>query len=884
MSNENLRRDEAAARSALLETESYAVELDLSEAKDGTVTDYRSTTTVVFSCRTPGASTFLDFLGDVTGIELNGRTIDPATASDGARVFLHGLAAHNTVTVEGRAAFSTSGEGLHRFVDPADGETYLYTQYEPADARRVFANFEQPDLKATFAFSVIAPAEWTVASNGAEVQVVAVGGTATPTARWGFVPTRRISTYITTILAGPYHRETDAWTGNEGTAGEGLEIPLALYCRRSLAPSFDAPEIFDTTKRGLDFFHDLFDYPYPFGKYDQAFVPEYNLGAMENPGLVTFTENYVFQSAATEAQREARANTIMHEMAHMWFGNLVTMSWWDDLWLKESFADYMGALAVAEATRWSTSWVSFANRRKSWAYVQDQLPTTHPIVADITDLEAAKQNFDGITYAKGAAVLKQLVAFVGREAFTSASRSYFRKHEYGNTTLADLLDVLSTAAGRDLGPWSRLWLQTSGVPSLTAEVSVDGDSLAAVTIVQDATDPVTGRDESRPHRIRVGLYSFDAAGWLVRTGAEAVSIESARTRVPALTGLPQPDLLLVNDDDLTYAKLHFDDRSLATLLSSVHRVQDPLARATCLTALWSGTRDARLRVGSYLDAVMLAAPAETGVGVLQVLLENVRTAVEGFAPADHRAVLRERVSAFLWDGLLAAEPGSDLQLAWARALATAGRTTLGAADVVRAVLDGDEGIAGLPHDAELRWFFLQAVAAQQRVRPGELEAERTADPTASGRVGFTLASAAVPDAAVKKLTWEEAVHGDRLSNELLSAAIEGFMLGSHALLARYEEPYFEAIRRVWATRGIEMASRIVRGLFPGRQDLAGVPEQHPVVVRTDEWLAANADAPAALRRIVIEERDHLLRSLRAQAQGTQDSRASLPLTAAGQWE
>ncbi|WDF34774.1 aminopeptidase N [Arthrobacter agilis] len=865
MENENLSRDEAAVRSALLRTETYAVELDLSEARDARERTYRTTTTVVFTCREPGASTFLDFIGDVTAVELNGTALDTSAVREGARIRLEGLAGRNTVTVTGEALYSSSGEGLHRFVDPADGETYLYTQYEPADARRVFATFEQPDLKASFSFSVLAPSDWTVASNGIESVREQVSGTAS---RWTFAPTERISTYITTILAGPYHCETDSWTGAPGSAGEGLEVPLALFCRRSLAPSFDAPEIFDTTKRGLDFFHDLFDYPYPFGKYDQAFVPEYNLGAMENPGLVTFTESYVFQSAATDAQREARANTIMHEMAHMWFGDLVTMTWWDDLWLKESFADYMGALAVAEATRWSTSWVSFANRRKSWAYVQDQLPTTHPIVADIPDLEAAKQNFDGITYAKGASVLKQLVAFVGRDAFTAAARRYFRKHEYGNTTLADLLEVLTEATGQDLTAWSESWLRTSGVPALRAEVTVEDGVLRDVSLVQDATDPVTGLDQPRPHRVRVGLYTVDDAGWLVRTGAEAVTVDGRSTPVPALTGVRQPDLLLVNDDDLTYAKLSFDPHSLRTLLTSIHRLQDPLARATCLTALWSSTRDAALPVADFVAAAMLAAPAETGVGVLQVLLANLRTATESFAPAGQRPVLRRQMADFLWNGLQGAEAASDLQLAWARALAAAARTSPEAADHVRLLLDGSETVAGLRLDAELRWLILQGLAAQQRVLPGELEAERSADATASGRVRFTLASAAIPDPGIKRATWNEAVGGDRLSNELLSAAIEGFMLGSRDLLEEYEEPYFAMLRQVWATRGIEMASRIVRGLYPGQQDVDGEPDSHPVIGQTDRWLVANPEAPAALRRIIVEERDHLLRSLRAQAQGT----------------
>ncbi|THJ67345.1 aminopeptidase N [Arthrobacter echini] len=866
MENENLGRDEASVRSALLETESYSVELDLSGARDPDEDTYRSTTTIVFGCREPGADTFLDFIGEVVGIELNGVSVDPSDARDGARIRLSGLAAHNTVTVRGRARYSTSGEGLHRFVDPVDEKTYLYTQYEPADARRVFANFEQPDLKASFTFSVIAPSEWTVAANSAAEDIAEVEGA--PLSRWRFAPTPRISTYITTVLAGPYHLESDAWTGRSGTAGEGLEIPLTVYCRSSLAASLDAPEIFDTTKRGLDFFHDVFGYPYPFGKYEQAFVPEYNLGAMENPGLVTFTEDYVFESVATQAQREARATTIMHEMAHMWFGDLVTMSWWDDLWLKESFADYMGTLAVAEATRWSTAWVSFANRRKAWAYVQDQLPTTHPIVADIPNLEAAKQNFDGITYAKGASVLKQLVAFVGRDAFFFAARQYFARHAYGNTTLADLLEVLTDATGQDLAAWSRAWLQTSGVPSLRAEVTVDAGTFTSVTIVQDATDPVTGEQQPRPHRIRIGLYSFDDDGWLVRTSAEAVVVEGGTTPVPQLAGRTQPDLLLINDDDLTYARVWFDERSLSTLLTSVHRLRDPLARATCLGALWSATRDARLAVPSYLAAVVLAAPAETDVGVLQVLLANARAAIDGFAPEPSRAGLHDQLHACLWDGLRASEAGSGLQLVWARALALTSRSATASADAVRAVLDGDEPIPGLRLDAELRWLLLQGLAAQGRILPGELEAERAADTTASGRVEFTLASAAIPDAAIKKATWEEAVHGDRLSNDLLSAAIEGFMLGLRELLIPYEEPYFGMLRSIWATRGIEMASRIVRGLYPGRQDLSSSPEDHPVVVRTDEWLSRNADAPAALRRIVVEERDHLLRRLRAQAHGT----------------
>ena len=874
--NENLRRDEAARRSTLLSVDSYEVHLDLSAAPDPNATGFLSRSTVRFSCAEPGSETFMDFIaGTVHSVTLNGTGLDPADVVDGARITLPGLAADNTVTVTGTALYSRCGEGMHRFTDPADGETYLYTQYEPADARRVFANFEQPDLKAAFTFSVSAPAGWTVASNGAETArdsggdgigdgVGDSGGDGI--AVWHFAPTERISTYITTILAGPYFTAADHWTGTMSD-GSLLEVPLGLYCRASLAGSFDTDTIFDVTKRGLDYFHSRFDYPYPFGKYEQAFVPEYNLGAMENPGLVTFTEAYIFRSKATHDQYEARANTILHEMAHMWFGDLVTMFWWDDLWLKESFADYMGALAVAEATGSATSWVSFANRRKAWAYLQDQLPSTHPITADIVDLEAAKQNFDGITYAKGASVLKQLVAYAGSEAFFAAARAYFRTHAFGNTRLSDLLSELTDATGQDMTGWARQWLQTSGVPLLGAEVEVDDDgAYRSVLIRQDAVDPVTGESALRPHQLRLGLYSL-SDGALVRTGMVEVRVDGDVTAVPELVGTPQPDLLLVNDDDLTYAKISFDDRSLATLLASVGHLIEPLARAVCQAALWSTTRDAALSAADYAGAVQLAAPLETGVGALQVMLRNAHYAVEHYAPVGERAELREQLFGFVVDGLHAAEPASDLQLVWARAAAALGLHSSTHSGLFRGLLDGREGtVPGLAVDAELRWLLWQALAAQGQATAPELEAELDRDRTAAGKAGFTRASTSVPDPAIKEKAWREAVFGSRLSNELLSATIAGFAEGPGELLDPYVEPYFAEIGRVWDAMGIEMASRIVRGLFPGSQDLAtGVPAQeHPVVLAADAWLAANRSSPSALRRIVVEERDHLLRSLRAQ--------------------
>ena len=867
MSHENLQRDEAAARSALISTTSYDVSLDVRHAPDPDVDGYPTRSVINFTAR-PGSSTFLDFIGSaVHSVLLNGNRLRVEDVVDGARIRLDNLEAENQVTVTGTALYSRSGEGMHRFVDPADRRCYLYTQYEPADARRGFANFEQPDLKATYTFHVMAPADWHVASNGAELNRTLLSGDPAA-ACWDFAPTEPMSTYITTVLAGPYFKAEDRWqaTLDDGTS---LDVPLALYCRASMADSFDADELFRLTKKGLDFFNRLFDYPYPWGKYDQAFVPEYNLGAMENPGLVTFTESYVFTSRATDAQYQARANTLMHEMAHMWFGDLVTMQWWDDLWLKESFADYMGTLGVDRATDWDTAWVNFANKRKAWAYVQDQLPTTHPIVADIPDLEAAKQNFDGITYAKGASALKQLVAYVGFEAFIAGSRSYFRKHAYGNTSLADLLAALSTASGRDLAGWAKQWLQTSGISTLSLDFEAMDDDGAPgrVAIVQEATDPVTGREELRPHRLRVGSYDFDGGGALVRTGSFETDVSGARTELPQLAGLPRPALLLVNDDDLTYAKVRLDPASEATVRASLDRIADPMARALCWTALWNSARDGVGPASRYVDAVAAFGPAETGIGVLLNILENAGTAVERYTPARERAAVRAAFLAPAAAELDRAKPGSDQQLAWARTLATLSRHNRSMLPRLEGLLDGTGPVEGLAVDAELRWHLWHALAANGEATVAELDAELARDTTASGRAGYATAVAARPDPDVKAAAWNAAVHGNELSNQLLSATISGFITAPADLLEPYMEPYFECLRSVWDSRSIEIAGRIVRGLYPLAQDLAdgADPAEHPVMRRTDQWLESNADAPSALRRIIIEQRSHLLRALNAQA-------------------
>ncbi|WP_128376673.1 aminopeptidase N [Streptomyces cavernae] len=858
MPGENLSRDEAQERAALLSVDGYEVSLDVRSAVGDAGTGprtFRSVTTIRFRCAEPGASSFADLIApSVTAVSLNGRDLDPGEVFDGSRIVLEDLAADNELVVDAQCAYSRTGEGLHRFVDPEDGEVYLYTQYEPADSRRVFANFEQPDLKAPFTFSVIAPDHWKVLGNEA-VSRIEPWGAGEGNAVFCFAPTRPISTYITAILAGPYHYVEDHYSRTLPD-GSTLEIPLGALCRKGLAKHFDADDVFLVTKQGLDFFHDHFDYPYPFGKYDQAFVPEYNLGAMENPGLVTFREEFIFRGRVTQASYERRTNVILHEMAHMWFGDLVTMRWWDDLWLKESFADFMGTFSMVEATRFTSGWVTFANNRKAWAYRADQLPSTHPITADIRDLQDAKLNFDGITYAKGASVLKQLVAYVGRDAFLEGARRYFKRHAYGNTELGDLLSVLEETSGRDLAAWSRAWLQTAGVNSLTPQVLLDAEGrVDELAVLQEARE---SHPTLRPHRVAVGLYRRGEGGALERYARAETDVDGPRTLVRELAGQEAPELVLVNDDDLTYCKIRFDEESLATLHAHLGDLTDPLARALCWSALWNMTRDALLPARDFVDLVLRFAGRESDMGVLQMLHAWADSALTFYAAPEWREAGGRLLAEGALKELRLAEPGSQHQLTWARFFASVAST---AADLqlLRGLLDGTAEVDGLEVDQELRWAFLEPLATHGVADEAALAAELARDDTASGKRHQVRCLAARPSAAVKAQAWAQVVESDTLSNALVEATIAGFAQPSQRELgAPYVAKYFEAIERVWAERSIQIGIHVVRGLFPSLQDSPATLEA------TDAWLASHEAAPPALRRLVLESRDDLARALRAQ--------------------
>jgi aminopeptidase N len=838
----NLTRDEARERARILSVEEYLVDLDLTTGEK----TFASTTVVRFSCTEPGAATFADLVAPTAReITLNGRPIDPATAFDGTRITLEGLEAENELRVVADCAYMNTGEGMHRFVDPVDDGVYLYTQFEVADARRVYTTFEQPDLKARFTFTVTAPAEWQVVSNAPtpEPQPDRPG-----VARWEFPPTQRMSTYITALVAGPYHAVRDSHQVG------GVTIPLGVFCRRSLAEFLDADEILTVTRQGFDYFVEQFGYPYPFDKYDQLFVPEYNAGAMENAGCVTFLDDYVFRSKVTDAAYERRAETILHELAHMWFGDLVTMRWWDDLWLNESFATYVSALCQAEVTKWSQAWTTFAGMEKTWAYRQDQLPSTHPIVADINDLEDVEVNFDGITYAKGASVLKQLVSWVGKDHFFEGVRAYFAEHAWANTTLRDLLSALEQTSGRDLKAWSAEWLETAGLNTLRPEISCDAEGvITSFTVLQEAP---ADWPTLRSHRIAIGMYDRTTTG-LVRSGRVEVDVTGARTSVPELVGRTRGDLILVNDDDLTYAKIRLDTRSLETLTQAIGEFTDSLPRALCWAAAWDMTRDAEIPARDYLRLILSGIGQETDIGVVQSLQRQAKSAIELFADPGYRQEGRQRLAEAAWEHLHSAEPGSDHQLAWARCFGSIAVSDehLG---FVRRLLEGDEIVDGLKVDTDLRWAFLHRLVTMGVADAEAVDAELDRDSTAAGQRHAASCLAARPTRTAKQEAWSSVVEQGDLPNAIQSAVIGGFVQPDQRdLLEPYVDRYFAALPRIWTNRTNEIAQRIVIGLYPG------LLVQQSTLDATDAFLA-NQDLVPALRRLVLEGRDGVARSMRAQ--------------------
>ena len=874
MPGENLTHGEALDRANNITVDSYAVELDLASEKKR----FDSKTTITFNAK-PGSSTFLDLVdAKVSAITLNGESVNPKRAYRDSRIHLAGLQAQNVVVVEARCRYSNTGEGMHRFVDPADGEVYLYTQFEVPDARRVFATFEQPDLKATFQLTVTAPADWQVVGNqptpaGAKI----AGRTRNDISRrdrndmsrpdrkdddgvgevavWRFGATPRMSTYLVALVAGPYAR----WD-SELTSTDGRTTPLGVFARKSLAEHVDADYIFDITRKGFEFFENQFDYPYPFDKYDQLFVPEFNAGAMENVGCVTIADSLIFRGKVTDALRERRVITILHELAHMWFGDLVTMKWWNDLWLNESFAEFVSTLATAEATEWRDAWATFCASEKTWAYQQDALPSTHPIVAPVADLEDVYTNFDGITYAKGASVLKQLAVYVGRDNFMKALHNYFHRYAYQNATLADLLAELERASGKPVMVWAQQWLQTAGTNTLSLDLRCDANGVIEQADIIQTSPP--DHQVLRPQRLAIGLYNGhekDGAVVVERDAQITVDIEGERTPISELIGQKRPDLILLNDDDLTFAKIRLDRQSMQYALEHLGEIRDPLARGLIWAAAWDEVADAEQPVGGYFEAALAHLGHETNSTTAAEVLYNLNTAAHTFIPEPSRHATVARLADNLWLMAQHAAPDSDLQLQFVRNFADHA-STAGQAKTIRALLDGETKLDGLVIDTDLRWDLLRGLAQNNQLTEADVEQALKADNTATGHQAAARVRAAVNTPEAKAEALDNLINNRDVPNAVIRAASSGFSRSNQPeVLAPLLPKYIDALNHIWDTRTYQMADELISGLYPRR--LANETLRAAV----QQWLDQNPGAAPALRRLVIEELADTERALKAQS-------------------
>jgi aminopeptidase N len=845
--NLNITRAEAQKRAEVVSNTAYTVALTI----DGKGETYSCVASITFDSKS-GAETWLDLISPkVDSIWLNGNELDVSVVFDGSRIKLTNLKDKNTVKVKANCSYMNTGEGLHRHIDPVDNQVYIFTQFEVADSRRVFPVFEQPDIKSTLNLSVTAPTKWTLISNSPTPDSVKVND---EMSTWSFPTTPIMSSYLYALCAGPYFGKTDVYKGKFG------QYPLGIFVRPSLAQFLDHEEIFEITKQGFTWFEDKFQVGYPFKKYDQVFVPEFNAGAMENVGCVTFRDEYIFRSRTTKTAYESRANTILHEMAHMWFGDLVTMKWWNDLWLNESFAEWAAHWASTGATKYNEAWTLFHLQRKAWAYRQDQLPSTHPIAANMPDLDSVYENFDGITYAKGASALRQLVAWVGEENFLKGLKAYFDKHAWKNTELPDLLNELSISSGRDLDSWTKLWLQSSGATLLRPEIETDSNNVITKAFInQEPPSAPSGLPPVlRPHRLAVGTYEKQG-NKLVRTNRFEIDVDGKTTEVKELVGLKRPALILVNDDDLTYAKIRLDNISLETATKDIAAIDSSLSRALIWGAVWDMLRDGEVGTGKYLDLVLSGLVAETDIGLVQQVLMQCRSAIDVYADRKNRLTYNTKFADALQKLLLEAEEGSDRQLALVRTF-SAVATTEQQVNRVAEILDGNEKIAGLKIDTDLRWTLLRRLVVMGKRGLTAIEEELKRDDTAMGREHAAGARAAIPKLEAKDIAWELVTTNENLPNSEIHSTLGGLSYMDHAeIMKNFIDKYFDSVETLWNSRTHEIGQSLVTGLFPS----SNITQE--VIDKSDKFLENNKNLAVGARRIIIEQRDAIARALRAQA-------------------
>ena len=842
----NITRNEAIQRAGLVSDPVYTVSLEL----DGKGETFSCFASIDFKAQ-ENSNTWIDLVSPlVESVWLNGEELNVKEVFNGTRIQLRNLNPENKLKIKAQCSYMNTGEGLHRHVDPVDNEVYIYTQFEVPDCRRVFPVFEQPDIKGVLNLTVKAPTKWTVISN---TETPAPKNIENNFSIWTFNQTPKMSSYLYAICAGPYAKKTDIYEGKFG------KYPLSIFVRPSLSQYLDHEEIFEVTKQGFKWFEEKFQIGYPFKKYDQVFVPEFNAGAMENVGCVTIRDEYIFRSRTTRTAYESRANTILHELAHMWFGDLVTMKWWNDLWLNESFAEWAAHWASSGATQYNEAWTLFHVQRKAWAYRQDQLPSTHPIAANMPDLDSVYENFDGITYAKGASALRQLVAWVGEENFLKGLKNYFEKHAWKNTELKDLLNELSISSGRELDSWSKIWLESSGATLLRPEIEVDENNfITKLLINQEPPSSPPGLDPVlRPHRLALGVYEKQE-NKLVRTKRIEVDVVGGQTEIKELVGTKRPDLLLINDDDLTYAKIRLDSHSLNTATKEIASIESSLSRALIWGAVWDMVRDAEVGTGKYLDLVLAGIEKETDIGLVQQVLMQCRSAIDVFADRKNRKNYNIKLATGLEKLISQAKPGSDRQLALLRTF-SAVATTEEQINKVAQILDGIEKIEGLVVDTDLRWALLRRLVVVGKRGEKEISEELKKDDTVMGREHAAGAKAAMPSLDAKQKAWEQVINNENLTNSELHSILAGISYMDHEeVLKNFVNKYFDSVSSLWNARTHEIGQSLVTGLFPSTNI------NQDVIKKCDEFLEKNKELAVGARRIIIEQRDSLARALKAQ--------------------
>lgn len=887
MPQDNLTRLEAEQRAKQVSNAKYEVFLDVSTATiEGVAGDtFVSRSKITFDYTAVDgfdvSPLFVDLKArNVESVILNGTELGGSSFAE-HRITLpsHVLQSSNELTVVANCAFTNTGEGLHKYVskEPEDaGEVYLYTQFEVADARRAFACFEQPDIKATFLFTVRAPEGWQVTSTQPTPTAVSNGdGTAT----WSFGITPVMSTYLTSLCAGNFAVWEDSLVNSDGRT-----IPLRIFARKSMQNYLDAENIFRTTKQGFDFYAKLFKVPYAYDKYDQVFMPQFNAGAMENIGNVTFREDYIFRSKVPDAVIERRVTTILHELAHMWFGDLVTMKWWNDLWLNESFAEYVSTLAGVEATEENArGWVGFNVQEKAWGAGQDQLPSTHPIVADIKDLNDVLVNFDGITYAKGAAALQALVNYAGRDKFFKGIENYLNKHAFKNATLDNLLDELEATSGKDLRSWSAAWLETAGINTLKPVFEVD--AAGKVTKFEIHQSAAEGYPTLRPHAISIGFYDFTdgsdsaadnetknvtATGSLSLRGAKLRVVDRVEidvlpqvvTEVPKLVGKTKPAFILLNDQGQTFAKIRLDETSEEVALNYVHKVADPLTRALLIDVLWNECRDALLSPNDFIDVIFKAIASETESITIRRSMQYLRTAVFLYVSTANRAQVIKGVGTNLWELAREAAPGSDAQLQFFDAFCNFASTG-DSISILQGVLKGDIHLPGLEVDLGLAWEIRKALARLGVLDKASIIIARDADLSEHSTLAARYAFAAIPTVEAKQAAFDLAFgrHSDVPNAELEQLGGGFTQVTDSALLKGFGFQYYDLINDVWDNKDFAVAENIIRGFYPAH--LANLE----LAQLGEKWLDENEKRPAALRRIVSENLDGTRRALRVHRAG-----------------